>query len=277
MNKKLLDLYGLKWNPFSPELPIEALHVAAKLDSFCWRVEQSLTREGGFAMISGDPGTGKSVALRVLAARLSKMRDVKVGTLVHPSSNLADFYREMGDVFDVELRPSNRWGGFKLLRERWIAHLTSTLSRAVLLIDESQEMPPMVLNELRLLSSSDFDSRNLLGIVLAGDARLGHKLRRDDLLPLGSRLRIRLTMEYADREELMVCLTHLLDSAGNPGLMTTELMQTLCDHACGNYRMLCTLAAELLDVAARKELTQLDEKLYLTVFEQPKNRKRKSA
>ena len=49
--------------------------------------------------------------------------------------------------------------------------------------------------------------------------------------------------------------------------MTTELMQTLCDHACGNYRMLCTMAAELLDVAAKQELTQLDEKLYLTVLE----------
>ena len=135
----------------------------------------------------------------------------------------------------------------------------------------------MVLNELRLLSGSGFDSRNLLGIVLTGDVRLNHKLRRDDLLPLGSRLRIRLNMEYADRDELMACLTHLLDSAGNPGLMTRELMQTLCDHACGNYRMLCTMAAELLDVAAKQELMQLDEKLYLTVFEQPKSRKRQSA
>ena len=54
-------------------------------------------------------------------------------------------------------------------------------------------------------------------------------------------------------------------------------MQTLWDHACGNYRMLCTMAAELLDVAAKQELMQLDEKLYLTVFEQPKSRKRSSA
>ena len=48
MNKKLLSRYSLKWNPFSQELPIEALHATAKVESFCWRVEQGLIREGGF-------------------------------------------------------------------------------------------------------------------------------------------------------------------------------------------------------------------------------------
>ena len=65
MNQKLLALYGLKWNPFSPEVPTEALLVSSKIDSFCWRVEHGLLREGGFALISGDPGSGKSVVLRI--------------------------------------------------------------------------------------------------------------------------------------------------------------------------------------------------------------------
>ena len=58
MNKKLLALYGLKWNPFSPELPTEALYLNPKTENFCWRIEQALVREGGFALIQGDPGTG---------------------------------------------------------------------------------------------------------------------------------------------------------------------------------------------------------------------------
>ena len=44
-----LALYGLKWNPFSPELPVEALLVSRRIESFCWRVEHALVREGGFA------------------------------------------------------------------------------------------------------------------------------------------------------------------------------------------------------------------------------------
>lgn len=277
MNKQLLALYGLKWNPFAPELPTEGLHTSPAIDNFCWRIEHALVREGGFALITGEPGTGKSVTMRLLAERLGQLRDLTVGTITHPSSNLADFYREMGEVFGVELRPHNRWGGFKALRERWLAHLETTLLRPILLIDEAQEMPPTVLNELRLLSSTQFDSRLLLSVVMAGDNRLSLKLRRDDLLPLGSRIRTRLVMEYAGRDELIACISHLLRAAGNASLMTPELMKTLCDHAVGNYRVLTSLAGELLAAAAQRELTQLDEKLYLELFGSPTAATRKRA
>lgn len=70
MNQKLLALYGLKWNPFLPELPSSAFYVPPRIENFCWRIEHAQIREGGFAMIHGDPGTGKSVVLRLLADRL---------------------------------------------------------------------------------------------------------------------------------------------------------------------------------------------------------------
>ena len=138
-------------------------------------------------------------------------------------------------------------------------------------------MQSAVLSEMRLLSSMQFDSRTLLTVVLAGDTRLGHKLRRDELLPLGSRIRSRLVMDYTDRNELMACMKHLLSTAGNANLMTSELVQILCDHALGNYRVLTGMAAELLTTAAFKELTQLDEKLYLEVFAPTASKTRQSA
>lgn len=269
MKQKLLALYGLKWNPFAPDLPTEAIYVSPKSENFCWRIEHALIREGGFAMIHGDPGSGKSVALRLLAERLTRLPDINVGAISHPQSNLADFYREMGDIFGVALRPHNRWGGFKALRELWIAHLETTRRRPVLLIDEAQEMTPAALCELRLLASARFDSQPLLCVVLAGDARLLEKLRREELIPLGSRIRTRLATEFASRDELLACLDHLLAGAGNASLMTPQLRHTLCDHAAGNYRIMTTLAAELLAAAAQRDLPVLDEKLYLDVFVQP--------
>lgn len=277
MTQKLLALYGLKFNPFTPDLPTDAIYVPPRIEDFCWRIEQVQVREGGFAMIHGDPGSGKSIALRVLAERLARLPDINVGAINHPQSNLADFYRELGDVFGVPLRPHNRWGGFKALREQWQAHLESTRRRPVLLIDEAQEMAPPVLSELRLMASARFDSQPLLCIVLAGDARLPDKLRREDLVPLGSRIRARLATEYASRDELLACLNHLLAGAGNATLMTSGLRQTLCDHAAGNYRILMTLAGELLSAAARRDLPVLDEKLYLDVFAQPDTKPQRRA
>ena len=278
MNHKLLALYGLKFNPFSPELPVDAIYVPPKIESFCWRIEHAQIREGGFALVHGDPGSGKSVALRLLAERLRKLPDVTVGAINHPQSNLTDFYRELGDIFSVPLRPSNRWGGFKALRERWLNHMESSRCRTVLLVDEAQEMTNQVLSELRLMNCSRFDSQPLLCIVLAGDARLLEKLRQEDLIPLGSRIRTRLATEFASRDELLACLDHLLAQAGNASLMTQALRNTLCDHAAGNYRILTTMAAELLAAAAQKDLPVLDEKLYLDVFAPPaKATQRRSA
>jgi len=133
MNNKLLALYGLKWNPFAPEVPTEALWQTPEVDHFCWRIE-TLAREGGFALVTGEPGSGKSVTLRLLSRRLSEQRDLKVGVLTRPHSSLADFYREMGDLFGLPLSPHNRWAGTRVLRECWQTHIETVLLRPVLLL-----------------------------------------------------------------------------------------------------------------------------------------------
>ena len=265
---RLLAFYGLKWNPFTPDIPIEGLLCSPPIEHFGWRLEQ-LVREGGFALMIGDPGTGKSVALRLLDHRLSRVRDVVVGVVSRPQSGVSDFYRELGDLFDVNLTPHNRWGGFKALRERWKTHLESTLLRPVLLIDEAQAMTPTVLCELRMLSSARFDAASYLTVVLCGDDRLTGLFRHEDLVPLASRIRTRLVMEYASRDQLLALLQHVTAQAGNANLMTKPLMQTLAEHAVGNCRLLMTMAAELLVEAMGREQTQLDEKLYLEVFQVP--------
>jgi type II secretory pathway predicted ATPase ExeA len=238
------------------------------VDVFCGRVERTVG-DGGFVMVTGDPGSGKSVALRLLSERLRGLRDVVVGTVDHPQSRVSDFYRELGDIFGVPFPPHNRWAGFKTLRARWGEHIATTLMRPVLIIDEAQEMLATVFGELRVLSSKDFDSKSLLCIVLAGDGRLPERLRTPELLPLGTRIRRRLHLETASREQLCGCLDHLLDAAGNPGLMTTELKVTVAEHAAGNYRVMMNIADELLVAAAERHLPQLDEKLYFDVFQMP--------
>lgn len=265
---KLLSLYGLKWNPFSPDVPVEALFRSQDLEHFCWRMEAQ-AREGGFALITGEPGTGKSVTLRLLAHHLSALPDLQIGVLSRPQSSIADFYRELGLLFGVVLAPHNRWAGFKALRQKWLAHVDSTRFRPVLLVDEAQEMPPSVLAELRILSSSDFDSKAILTVVLSGDSRLAQQFRSEELLPLASRIRVRIKLDFLSPKELAEFLTHALNQAGNPNIMTKGLVTTLAEHAAGNPRVLSIMANELLATASHRQLSLLDEKLYLEVFPPP--------
>jgi hypothetical protein len=82
-----------------------------------------------------------------------------------------------------------------------------------------------------------------------------------------------LRLEYAERDELSACLDHVISTAGNSALMTSELKMTLAEHAAGNYRVLMNMADELLCVAAERELPQLDEKLFFDVFQPPASKK----
>ncbi len=264
-NKQLLALFGLKYNPFLPNIPVESLWSPPEMDTFLFRVE-NLVMDGGFALLCGDPGLGKSKTLQFMAHRLERLDGVAVGVMERPQSSLGDFYREMGELFGVNLSPANRYGGFKALRQRWLEHIKSTMFRPVLLIDEAQEMMTCSLNELRLLGSAEFDSKCLLTVVLCGDMRMPERFRSNSLLGLGSRIRYRKALEPYSSKELCDYLEYTLEQAGAPQLMSKPLMDTLAEHSAGNLRLLNTMAAELLMVGAQKELPQLDEKLYLELY-----------
>lgn len=264
-NKQLLALFGLKYNPFLPGIPVQSLWKPPGMDTFIFRVE-ALVLEGGFAILCGDPGLGKSKSLQIMAHRLEQLESVVVGVMERPQSSLGDFYREMGELFGVNLSPANRYGGFKALRQRWQEHIKSTLFRPVLLIDEAQEMMNCSLNELRLLGSAEFDSQCLLTIILCGDRRLPERFRSNTLMALGSRIRYRRMLEPYNGSELRDYLEHSLEQAGAPQLMSKALMDTLIEHSVGNLRLLNTMAAELLTVGAQKEVAQLDEQLFLELY-----------
>jgi len=260
--KSLHDLYGLKYNPFEPSVPTEALWKPPQAAPFLQRMEQ-MARLGGFALIRGEPGTGKSKVLQLLAARLEQHDNIEIGVMERPQSGIMDFYRELGALFGVNLSPANRYGGFRALRNRWSEHIKGTLMRPVLLIDEAQEIPTDCLSELRILGSLRFDSQCLLTTVLCGDNRLEERLKGVDLMPLHSRILARLDLDDLERDDLRDYVVHALDKAGAPHLMTDGLIDALADHAGANLRRLNHIAAQLVWMAAERELPTIDENLFL--------------
>lgn len=172
MSSDIQALFGLKHNPFSRGIPRDALWQPPGSEAFLMRLE-SIVADGGFALITGEPGVGKSKVLQLLAERVMRLGgDLVVGVMERPQGSVSDFYRELGALFGVTLNPANRYGGFKTLRERWRGHIQATRLRPVLLIDEAQEVSERCLTELQLLGSARFDSESLLTVVLCGDKRL---------------------------------------------------------------------------------------------------------
>lgn len=260
-NRDLHALYGLKWNPFAKDVPVQALKMPPQAERFFWQVEH-LAFDGGFAMLSGAPGSGKSSAMRMLEERISQVGGIVIARVDRPQSNVRDFYLEVGEAFGISLKSGNRYGGFKRLREEWLKQISAASFRPFLLIDEAQVMPIEVLSEIRFLSSHKFDSNSILAIVLAGDQRLPLKLREsEELQPLDSRIRARLILEKQTCDELIDLLDHATASAGSPALLTPGVKSILAEYANGNPRTLMQQAEVLLKYAAEKEARCIDEQI----------------
>ena len=103
-------------------------------------------------------------------------------------------------------------------------------------------------------------------VLVAFGSRLADTLHSPDLLPLESRLRIRVRLEPASVKELSACLRHVLDRAGNPQLFTPGASTAVVEHSAGNLRAMMTIANDLLHAAVAREARQIDEKLFFEVF-----------
>lgn len=267
--------YGLKWNPFTPEIPLDGIVSNDQWDQFFWRVE-SLILDGGFAMITGESGLGKSVTLRALSDRISKIKEVQLQELSRPQSGLNDFYRELGSLFGLDVRTSNRYRGHTSLREKWQNHIDTAFFRPVLVIDEAQEMQIATMSELRLLTSKKFDSQILLTVILAGDQRLPAKLQEESLLPLATRMRTRINLEPLAKSNLVRLLNGVMTNAGRPDLMTEDLINSLVEHCLQNPRIMMNLASEILGLGLRKKAKQLGVELFFELFPPVTKTKQKS-
>ncbi|MCD4654461.1 hypothetical protein K8T06_11085, partial [bacterium] len=90
-------------------------------------------------------------------------------------------------------------------------------------IDETQEISAASLNELRILGSDNFDSQCLLTTVLCGDNRLPERFRLPELIALGSRIRVRLSLDPYEPEKLIEYIDHSLNKACAAHLITNDL------------------------------------------------------
>lgn len=267
--------YGIKYNPFLPAIPARDLWRPPGFEAFVFRL-RSLLSHGGFGVISGESGLGKSKTLHLLADWLSEHDDLSVGVMVRPQSTTGDFYRELGQLYGVDLSPANRYGGFRALRARFRKHIQTSLMRPVLLVDEAQECCSDTLTELRLLGSDNFDSVQLLTVVLCGDDRLPERFRERSLVPLGGRVRARLTLRPFEAATMSEFLDHILEQSSASALVSPGLRAALVEHSGGNLRILTVMGDELLSYAAHKELSVLDEAVFFDLFGQPRKKSRRS-
>jgi general secretion pathway protein A len=206
-------------------------------------------RDGnGFVAVTGEVGTGKTTLVRALLHE-TRNENIAVSYIFNPVLSPVELLQTINAEFGLPARSTSKKQLTDTLNRFLIAQKADG-GRAVVIVDEAQNLDREVLEQLRLLSNLETETEKLLQIILLGQPELRDVLDRADMRQLSQRVAIRWHLEPLDREETHKYVRHRLRVAGgDAALFEAKAIDVLHAHAAGIPRLINIIAHRALLVA----------------------------
>ncbi|MFW8592293.1 ExeA family protein [Glaciecola sp. 2405UD65-10] len=208
-----LNYYGLTDNPFSIAPNPDYLFMSTRHKQALAHLSFGLRESGGFVMLTGEVGTGKTTVSRKLMQDLGD--DTQMAVILNPTLSalelLATVCDELGISYDLNTASLKTFTDLILQK---LARNHDNGVNTVLLIDEAQHLLPEVLEQLRLLTNLETNREKLLKVVLIGQPELQQLLRRNELRQLAQRVTARYHLLPLTQQEVAQYVEHRWQVAG---------------------------------------------------------------
>jgi general secretion pathway protein A len=178
----------------------------------------------GFIELIGEVGTGKTTVLRTLLNQLQD-EDYRTALIVNPCLTGVELLRSICHEFGLD--SSSEYSNELLIEiNKFLLHETAEGRTVVLVIDESQNLQPAVLEQIRLISNLETDNDKLIQIILAGQPELGALLEQPELRQLNQRIAVRYKLKSMSMLETRAYIRHRMAVAGETGGVSFSLFAT---------------------------------------------------
>jgi len=229
---------------------------------------QWLLESPGVGVLSGEPGVGKTTALRTLTANLNPHR-YQIVYLAETDFGRLDLYRSLALALGLEpaFRRAALWREIKAR----ILDLADGKGVALLwIIDEAHNLPVEFFRDLPAFLNFAFDSRDLMTLWLLGHPRLAYTLERAPYAALASRIQVRLTLKpVAERERFKHLIEHALRQAGAQHTLVSDSGLELLRHASqGVPRQAGNILKTSMQLAMNNGLNHLPDELIQQAIEE---------
>lgn len=215
---------------------------------------------GGFVMLTGEVGTGKTTIIRCLLEQLPDSADLAI--VMNPSASARDLLCSICDEFGVEYAPDET--SLKVLTDKLSEFLVQNHSqdrRTIVLIDEAQLLRISTLEQVRLLTNLETNTEKLLQIILVGQPELNELLAKPALRQLSQRITARYHLRPLNLDETAAYIQHRLAVAGMPPgrhPFPPKIVRRVFQISRGIPRLINVLCDRMLLGAYSREATQID-------------------
>ncbi len=208
-----LDYFGFKETPFSIAPDPRYLYMSERHREALAHLVFGMRSEGGFVLLSGEVGTGKTTVCRCLLEQAPQ--EAEIAFVLNPKLTAVELLATLCDELRIPYPEGN--ASLKLFVDRINARLLENHARrrqTVLIIDEAQNLDPDVLEQIRLLTNLETNERKLLQVIMLGQPELREMLGRPELRQLAQRITARYHLEPLNASETAAYLKHRLAVAG---------------------------------------------------------------
>lgn len=262
--------YGLTSQPFSIAPNPDFMFLGTRHTEALAHLRYGLGDAGGFVLLTGEVGTGKTTVSRCLLAELPST--TQVAFILNPTLSELELLAAICDELKIRYKKTD--ASLKLLTDKITQKLLKNHqagTNTILIIDEAQHLQPAVLEQLRLLTNLETNTKKLLQVILIGQPELQQLLQRQDLRQLAQRITARYHLMPLTLAEVRLYVQHRLQVAGCLRPVFTDaavkklfelsggiprLLNLLCDRAMlGGYsQQQAMIDAPLVTMAAAEIL-----------------------
>ena len=247
------EYFGFTEKPFSLTPDPKYLYKSESHGSAFELLQYAIRRREGFVVVTGDIGTGKTTLCRALLEQID--RNTFTALVLNPFLSEDDLLKLILQDFGVVSREEVKRGRLNGVSKQelietlydFLLSLLPLRASAVLIIDEAQNLPMPVLEQIRILSNLETDKEKLLQVVLVGQLNLQPLLKAPQMRQLDQRVSIRYELKPLTRDEVAAYVSHRLTVAGGAAVVSFQtkaldqvhrrsggiprLMNLLCDRA----------------------------------------------
>src|SRR5688500_2594528 len=234
------DYYGFTEKPFSLTPDPKYLFKSESHANAFELLHYAIRRREGFVVVTGDIGTGKTTLCRALLEEID--RNTFTALVLNPFLSEEDLLKLILQDFGVVSREDVKRGRLANVSKQelietiydFLLSLLPLRASAVLIIDEAQNLPTPVLEQIRILSNLETDKEKLLQIMLVGQLNLQQSLKAPEMRQLDQRVSIRYQLKPLTRDEVAAYISHRIQVAGPSTTVSFESKAIDLVHRCSD-------------------------------------------